>query len=110
LRESSNRQRCTSVDTGVNANLKFVDKFCYFGDVLSAVGDTAVAYKTVVSSTAYMISRAIGRGIGNFVRYSHPLEYTFTPPPCRPTNSIKALKALTQTHTSDRIAVDLVVL
>jgi len=25
----------TSVDTGVNANLELVDKFCYLGDMLS---------------------------------------------------------------------------
>jgi len=26
---------CTSVDTGVNANLELVEKFCYLGDMLS---------------------------------------------------------------------------
>jgi len=30
--------RCPSVDIGVNANLEFVDKFCYLGDVLSVDG------------------------------------------------------------------------
>jgi len=32
-----------SVDIGVNANLKLVDKFCYLGDMLSVDGDTDVA-------------------------------------------------------------------
>jgi len=34
---------CTSVDIGVNANLELVDKFCYFGDMLSVDGDANVA-------------------------------------------------------------------
>jgi len=34
-RECVIRYRCTSVDIGVHANLKLVDKFCYLGDMLS---------------------------------------------------------------------------
>ena len=30
---------CTSVDTGDNANLELVDKFCYLGEMLSVDGD-----------------------------------------------------------------------
>ena len=30
---------CTSVDTGVSANLELVDKFCYLGSMLSVDGD-----------------------------------------------------------------------
>jgi len=30
---------CTSVDIGASANLESVDKFCYFGDVLSVDGE-----------------------------------------------------------------------
>jgi len=30
---------CTSVDIGVSANLELVDKFCYFGDILSVDRD-----------------------------------------------------------------------
>jgi len=33
----------TSVDIGVNAHLKLVDKFCYLGDMLSVDGDADVA-------------------------------------------------------------------
>jgi len=33
----------TSVDSGVNANLELVDKFCYLGDMLSADGDADAA-------------------------------------------------------------------
>jgi len=29
----------TSVDIGVSRNLELVDKFCYFGDMLSVDGD-----------------------------------------------------------------------
>jgi len=36
----------TSVDIGVNANLELLDKFCYFGDMLSVDGDTDAAMKT----------------------------------------------------------------
>ena len=36
----------TSVNTGVNANLKLVDKFCYLGDMLNVVGDANVAMET----------------------------------------------------------------
>jgi len=32
-----------SVDVGVNANLALVDKFCYFGDMLSVDGDADAA-------------------------------------------------------------------
>jgi len=32
------RTGCTSVDSGVNANLELVDKFCYLGDKLSVDG------------------------------------------------------------------------
>jgi len=35
-----------SVDVGVNANLKFVDKFCYLGNMLSVDGDAHAAAKT----------------------------------------------------------------
>ena len=34
---------CTSVDIGVNANLKLLDKFCYLGDMLSVDGDADAA-------------------------------------------------------------------
>ena len=37
---------CTSVDTGVNANLKLLDKFCYLGDTLSADGNADAAVET----------------------------------------------------------------
>ena len=37
---------CTSVDIGVNANLKLVDKFCYLGDMLSVDGDADAAMET----------------------------------------------------------------
>jgi len=37
---------CTSVDIGVSANLELVDKFCYFGDMLSEVGDADAAVET----------------------------------------------------------------
>jgi len=39
LHESSS----TSVDIGVSANQELVDKFCYFGDILSVDGDTDAA-------------------------------------------------------------------
>ena len=38
----------TSVDIGVKANLEFVDKFCYLGDMLSVVGDADAAVETIV--------------------------------------------------------------
>jgi len=41
---------CTSVDTGVNANLRLVDKFCYLGDMLSVDGDSDVAVKTRIQT------------------------------------------------------------
>jgi len=34
---------CTSVNTGVNANLVLVDKYCYLGDMLSVDGDVDAA-------------------------------------------------------------------
>jgi len=34
---------CTSVDIGVNANLEFVDKFCYLGNMLIVDGDADAA-------------------------------------------------------------------
>jgi len=34
---------CTSVDIGVTANLEFVDKFCYLGDMLRVDGDADAA-------------------------------------------------------------------
>jgi len=37
---------CTSVDTGVNANLESVDKFCYLGDMLSCDEDADAAVET----------------------------------------------------------------
>jgi len=37
---------CTSVDTGVNANLELGDKFCYVGDMLSVDGDDDAAAET----------------------------------------------------------------
>jgi len=37
---------CTSVNIGVNANLKLVDKFCYLGDMLRVVGDADAAVET----------------------------------------------------------------
>jgi len=37
---------CTSVDIGVNASLELVDKFCYFGDMLSVDGDADAAMET----------------------------------------------------------------
>jgi len=36
----------TSVDIGVNANLEFVDRFCYLGDMLSVDGDADAAVET----------------------------------------------------------------
>jgi len=33
----------TSVDIDVNANVEFVDKFCYLGDMLSVYGDADAA-------------------------------------------------------------------
>jgi len=36
----------TSVDIGVNANLEFVDKFCYSGDMLSVEEDADAAWET----------------------------------------------------------------
>ena len=46
---------CTSVDTGVNANLELVDKFCYLGDMLSVDGDADVAVENRIriGTTAY---------------------------------------------------------
>jgi len=35
-----------SVDTGVNANLELVDKFCYLGDMLRVDGDVNAAVET----------------------------------------------------------------
>jgi len=35
-----------SVDIGVNANLEFVDKFCYLGDMLSVDRDADAAVET----------------------------------------------------------------
>jgi len=37
---------CTSVSIGVNADLEFVDKFCYLGDMLSVDGDADAAVET----------------------------------------------------------------
>jgi len=37
---------CTSVDIGGDANLELVDKFCYFGDMLSVDGDADAAVET----------------------------------------------------------------
>jgi len=37
---------CTSVDSGVNANLELMDKFCYLGDMLSVNGDSDAAVET----------------------------------------------------------------
>jgi len=37
---------CISVDIGVNANLKLVDKFCDLGDMLSVHGDNDAAVET----------------------------------------------------------------
>ena len=37
---------CTSVDTGDNANLELVDKFCYLGDMLSVDGDADATVET----------------------------------------------------------------
>jgi len=37
---------CTSVDTGVDANLQFMDKFCYLGNMLSVDGDVDAAVET----------------------------------------------------------------
>ena len=34
---------CTSVDIGASANLEFVDKFCYLGDMFSVDGDADAA-------------------------------------------------------------------
>ena len=36
----------TSADIGVSANLELVDKFCYFGDMLSVDGDADAAVET----------------------------------------------------------------
>jgi len=36
----------TSVDIGGDANLEFVDKFCYLGDMLSVDGDADTAVET----------------------------------------------------------------
>ena len=35
----------TSVDIGASAKLQLVDKFCYFGDMLSVDGDADAAVK-----------------------------------------------------------------
>ena len=40
--------RRTSVDIGVNANLKLVNKFCYLGDMLSVDGDADAAVETKI--------------------------------------------------------------
>ena len=37
---------CTNVDIGVSANLEFVDKFCYLGDMLRVDGDADAAVET----------------------------------------------------------------
>ena len=37
---------CTSVDTGVNANLELVDKFCYLGDMFSVDRDADAPVET----------------------------------------------------------------
>jgi len=37
---------CTTVDTGNNANLELVDKFCYLGDMLSVDGDADAAVES----------------------------------------------------------------
>ena len=37
---------CTSLDIGVNANLEFLDKFCYLGDMLSVDRDADAAAET----------------------------------------------------------------
>ena len=39
---------CTSVDIGGDANLEFVDKFCYLGDMLSVEGDADAAIEARV--------------------------------------------------------------
>jgi len=36
----------TSVNTGDNANLELMDKFCYLGDMLSVDGDADAAVDT----------------------------------------------------------------
>jgi len=38
--------RRTSVDIGSDVNLELVDKFCYFGDMLSVDGDADAAVET----------------------------------------------------------------
>jgi len=38
----------TSVDIGVNEDLELVDKFCYFGDMLSVDRDAHAAVKTKI--------------------------------------------------------------
>jgi len=37
---------CTSVDIGVNTNLELVDKFCYYGGMLSVDRDADAAIET----------------------------------------------------------------
>jgi len=37
---------CTSVDTGVDANLELVDKFCNLGDMLSVDGEADAEFET----------------------------------------------------------------
>ena len=37
---------CTSVDTGVNANLKLADKFYYLGDMWNVDKDADIAVET----------------------------------------------------------------
>jgi len=34
---------CPSVDTGINANLELVDKFCYLSDMMTVDGDADAA-------------------------------------------------------------------
>jgi len=48
VQEISRQKLSISVFICVNANLKFVDKFCYLGDMLSVDGDADAAVKTRV--------------------------------------------------------------
>jgi len=39
---------CTNVDIGGDANLELMDKFCYFGDLLSVGGDADAPVETSI--------------------------------------------------------------
>jgi len=49
----------TSVDISVSANLELVDKFCYFGDMLSVDGDTDAAVKARIRTDSNKLRQLV---------------------------------------------------